>query len=62
MLTSYAKKDNGIILKNKIVGKLHYLFKSMLEYMTLDNNLLSITYFYIIGDRNFLVILLGKEY
>ena len=62
MLTSYAKKDNGLILKNKIVGKRHYLFKSMLESMTLDNNMLSITYFYITGDRNFLVILLGKEY
>ena len=47
LLTCYAKKDNGDILKNTIIDKLQKSFILMLEPMSFDNEQVSISNTYV---------------
>ena len=47
LLTCYAKKDNGDILKNTIIDKLQKSFIIMLEPMSFDNKQVSISNTYV---------------
>ena len=47
LLTCYAKKDNGDILKNTIIDKLQKSFILMLEAMSFDNKQVSISNTYV---------------
>ena len=57
-----CKKDNGDILKNKIIDKLQDSFKLMLDPIKIDIHQVSIAKIYITGDLIFLVILLAEEF
>ena len=55
------KKDNGIVLKYTIIKDLGDCINLSNESMTINNQYLSSSNIYIVGDLAFLVILLGKE-
>ena len=57
-----CKKDNGDILKNTIVDKLKESFMLMLEPMLFDSQHVFVSDIYVIGDLDFLFILLGKAF
>ena len=53
LLTFYAKKDNGDILKNTIIYKFQESFKLVLEQIKNDNHQVSIDNTYVSGDLVF---------
>ena len=61
-VTFYAKKNNGIILKNTIIKDLGDSINSLNEEMIFNNQQLSSSNIYVTGDLVFLVTLLGKEH